>query len=494
LIEDIKYIKFNRSLKSIVKKYSCINCKGEKIKESNLIKYGVTSVAKLQSSKDKSIETNLERYGVDNPMKSETIKDRVKETNLERYGVDNPMKSKKINTKQKKKVFELYGVDNISKLEVVKNKKKKTLLKNWGVDSPIKNSEIRDRIDKTNLEKYGNKYFTKVDEFREKNYDISKNINYLSYIDNGISLFRCDLGEDHDFSISKDVYSKRILYRTSLCTVCNKISDTKSIKEEDIFRYIKSIYDGKIIQSYRDGLEIDIYLPELNIGFEFNGLYWHSEKFKDKNYHLNKTNHFKKKGIRIIHIWEDDWNFKNNIIKSQIKSWIGLVDNRVFARKCYIKEINDNSIVRDFLNTNHIQGHVNSVLKLGLYHKEDLLSIMTFNKFEGRKKMVNNGWNLNRFCNLLNTSVLGGASKLLKYFELNYDTKRIISYADVDWSDGLLYHNIGFELINKSNPDYKYIIDGIRKNKSNYRNSNTKYSIKIWDCGKMKFEKFIQKI
>ena len=89
-----------------------------------------------------------------------------------------------------------------------------------------------------------------------------------------------------------------------------------------LFEYICSIYDGEIIQSYRDVLEIDIYLPKLNIGFEFNGNYWHSEKFLDKDYHENKTKYFKDRNIDIFHIWEDKWDFENDEIKFNIKNII----------------------------------------------------------------------------------------------------------------------------------------------------------------------------
>ena len=89
------------------------------------------------------------------------------------------------------------------------------------------------------------------------------------------------------------------------------MNSTSSFKEKELYDFIKLIYSGEIITSYRSGLEIDIYLPELKIGFEFNGLYWHSELFKDKNYHLDKTKYFKENGIRIIHVcayrdWETD--------------------------------------------------------------------------------------------------------------------------------------------------------------------------------------------
>lgn len=494
LVEMIPYHKWNRSMKSVVKKYSCKKCKGEKIKESNLIKYGVTSVAKLESSKEKSKKTNLEKLGVEFHTQSENVKNKIKKSNINKFGVENPMQSDLIKEKRKKTTIENYGVDNISKLEEVKEKKKETTFSNYGVFTPLESEEIKNKVRNTNLKKYGNKYFTKTEEYRKQYYNIANDDFYLKYIDDGISLFKCDYNKDHNFEISKDVYSKRKLYNIGLCTICNPVNDNRSIKEKELFNFILNSYSGKVINNWKDGkMEIDIYLPELNVGFEFNGLYWHSDLYKNSKFHLNKSKHFKSKGVRIIHIWEDDWDFRRDVIKSQIKDILNL-NERIFARKCYVKVIS-NKLCKDFLNNNHIQGNVNSVIKLGLYKGDDLLSVMTFDKFEGRNKMQENEWNLNRFCNKSGISVVGGAGKLLSFFVKNYDVKRIISYAERSWSEGNLYHKLGFTLISDSKPDYKYILDGKRVHKSRFRKSRTNVSesklnlLKIWDCGKIKFEK-----
>ena len=494
-IEEIPFIKWNRSMQSIVKKYACSNvCKGEKTKESNLVNYGVTSVAKLESSKEKSKITCLETYGVDTAFKSDVVKQKIKESNLEKWGVDCVLKNKDVREKVKNTIIEKWGVDNISKSTTIKEKKKRTTLSNWGVEIPLHSDEIKEKVKKTNLEKYGNNYFTKTDSYRKENYDIANDPFYLEYIDNGISLFKCDCGKDHDFKISKDVYSKRKVYNVSLCTICNVVGENKSIKEKDLYNFISSIYKNEIIKTYRDGrMEIDIYLPELKIGFEFNGLYWHSDEYKDSKFHIKKTEFFKEKGIRLVHIWEDDWDFKCEIIKSQIFNLLSLNKNRIFARKCEVKFIDDVKSVKTFLMENHIQGYVNSDIKIGLFYEGRLVSLMSFDKFEGRKKMSDNEWNLNRFCNLKGYSIVGGASKLFKFFLDNFNPKRIISYADRDWSIGDIYYKLGFELSSITGPDYKYIVNSKRIHKSRYRKSRTGITesklnfIKIWDCGKIKF-------
>jgi hypothetical protein len=515
-----------------------------KIKDKFIENWGVDNPSKVKKVRDKAKETMLERFGVEHAMHSDDIKNKIKDRFIENWGVDNPSKVKEVRDKAKETMLERFGVEYpLQNIEIF-NKSKSTLFNNWGVTSPLLNKEIsdklkfnnikkwgfenpsksdvikdkikdsiikkyntlnllevkeiKDKIDKTNNDRWSESHISRNDDYRKK-YKISKHKNYLNYIKDGISLFSCDKGEDHTFEIYIDNYIKRHESNNPICTVCNPIGDLKSIKEKELYLYIKNIYNGDIIQSYRDGLEIDVYLPDLKLGFEFNGLYWHSELKKDKNYHLHKTNFFGEKGVRIIHIWEDDWTFNRDVIKSQINNWLGISENKIWARKCEVRLVN-NKLSKSFLNRNHIQGHVNSNLSIGLYNNNELVSLMTFDNYEGRKKMEEGGWNLSRFCNRLNTNVVGGASKLLKYFIKNYSPNRIISYADKSWSSGELYHTLGFNKVSDSNPDYKYIVNEKRVHKSRYKKSNLKNSniseseytkikniIKIWDCGKLKF-------
>lgn len=521
-----------------------------KSKITTIEKYGVDSISKSDHFKLKFKKTCLENNGVEYPMMNPDIKEKSKNTLLENWGVDNPSKSKEIQNKIKLNNLIKYGVEHTSKLEETKSKIKSTKLYRHGDENYNNKEKIKGiiskltsddwlimskKIKKTKLYRYGdenynnkekiketissftterwknisenrkstisNKYgednILKSESFRKK-FIICKDKNYIKYLSNSMSLFWCKNG--HDFIISSDNYFHRNKLNIPLCTICNPIGESSSIKEKEVFDYINSIYSGEIISGHRDNLEIDIYLPELGIGFEFNGLYWHSEEFKDKNYHLNKTNYFREKDIRLIHIWEDDWTYRGDIVRSQIRNRLGLIQNRIFARKCEVKEIKDSKMATRFLEENHIQGKVNSNIKIGLFFNGELVSLMTFDRYEGRKKMEASSWNINRFCNKLNTNVIGGASKILKYFIKNYDVNRIISYADKDWSNGYLYEKLGFKNINESKPDYKYIINNKRVHKSRYKKSilNTKMTEneymkklninKIWDSGKIKFE------
>ena len=288
---------------------------------------------------------------------------------------------------------------------------------------------------------------------------------------------------------------------------CRKCNNQTSKAEKEIAEFIKEYVD--IVESDRSvlgNLELDILIPSLNVAIEFNGLYWHSDKHKHNNYHLDKTKNCLAKGIKLIHIFEDEWRDKKEIVKSRLLNIIGKTETKIFARQCEVREL-ESKTVSQFLDDNHIQGKVGGKVRLGLYYREELVSLMTFGNL--RKALGSKGteqdFELLRFCNKLNTSVVGGASKLLKYFENNFDYKTITSYADRRWSEGNLYFNLGFELVSETKPNYFYTKGEFRENRFKYRKSELKahnkenrtekqlmeelgYS-RIYDSGTLKFKK-----
>ena len=256
---------------------------------------------------------------------------------------------------------------------------------------------------------------------------------------------------------------------------CPKCFFDKSNFEKELLEYIKTILPNKeIIENDRtilDGKEIDIYIPELKIGFEANGLIWHSEKFNfDKHYHLNKTKQCIKKGVQLIHIFEDEWYYKQNICKSRISNILKCSQNKIFARKCTIKNVPFNEC-KDFINDNHIQGFILSKIRYGLYYDNELVSVMTF----GKQRINVNGkkddkcYELLRFCSKIGYNVIGGADKLFKYFIKFHKPETIISFADRRWSNGNLYNVLGFEKYNESEPSYSYVINKKRVNRFTLR-------------------------
>ena len=200
-------------------------------------------------------------------------------------------------------------------------------------------------------------------------------------------------------------------------------------------------------------LELDIPTSQKKIAIEFDGIYWHSEENKLQNYHLNKTNLCEAKGIQLVHIFENEWLCKRNIVESRLKNLLGIYDKTVFARKCEVREVKTSDSM-EFQEENHIQGAVGAKVHLGLYCEYQLISLTTFGKSRFSKKAE---WELLRFCNKLGYHIPGAAGKLLKYFEKNWHPKSLISYADRRWSQGKLYKALGFKLDHISKPDYWYL-------------------------------------
>ena len=212
--------------------------------------------------------------------------------------------------------------------------------------------------------------------------------------------------------------------------------------------------------------QLDIYIPKYNFAIEFNGNYWHANlgkslrEPKPVSYHKDKTELARKAGINLMHIWEYDWNdeIKQEIVKSQIKYHLGKIDknNRYYARKLSIKSVSyvDTNV---FLTKNHIQGMSTSSERYGLYNGDELLALMTF----GKRRFDNkDGWELLRFATRLNTSVAGGASKLLKVFANNHKGDTLISYANNDFAytgSKSLYSKLGFDFIKSTEPGYKWV-------------------------------------
>lgn len=363
-----------------------------------------------------------------------------------------------------------------------KDKKEKTFIEKYGNVIPFKTENFKEKSKETNLKKWGVEHFRKSEEWMKKNSDNEKikRKNTIFEIFKKENPMVVDQDEKHfiikceihnETKIPKGLFANRKISKTELCCECNPINPNISGKEVLLYKLISKNYDGPIIQTYKIGRrEIDIYLPELKIGFEFNGVRWHSELFAEKNYHINKTKLCRQNGIRLVHIFEDDFDFKSNIIESIIINILNK-SKKIYARKTQVKKIENKNIIKDFLTQNHLQGFVNTNINYGLYLNNELVSLMTFMK---TRKVLNKNGNLNeyelvRFCNKLNTTVIGGASKLFKTFLKEQKPNTILSYCDLSWGTGQLYENLGFKYEGDTKPNYFYVINGKKENRINYQ-------------------------
>lgn len=299
---------------------------------------------------------------------------------------------------------------------------------------------------------------------------------------------------------SKDFEGAYSTYTSDNIKSCGCLSGKSSL-ELQVRDFIKSLNldfksnDRTIITPK----ELDLIIPSHNLAIEFNGLYWHSELAgKTRNYHLDKTKECNKAGYNVIHIFEHQWVNKQDIIKDIIKKRLGIVDRKVFARKCEIREV-ETLQAREFIETNHLQGYASATYKLGLYYENELISIMTFGKSRYDK---NCNWELIRFANKLGYNVIGGASKILKHFRSKYEGS-IISYCDISIFSGNLYKDLGFIYSHNAKPNYFYFdsmlnvysrvmfqkhklkdkLANFDPSKSEWENMIENKFNRYWDCG-----------
>ena len=255
-----------------------------------------------------------------------------------------------------------------------------------------------------------------------------------------------------------------------------------------------------------NGKEIDIYIPIKKLAIEFDGIYWHSElNGKSKNYHLDKTIKCMKKDIHLMHIFENEWLEKRDIVLSVINAKLGKFEKKIYARKCIVSEISSTT-KNKFLEENHLQGHEKSSIKLGLFFDGELVSVMTFGNSRFNRHYQ---YEMHRFCNKVDYQIIGGASKLFKHFLRCYLPESVVTYSDIRYSTDTYYEKMGFTKINTLKPNYFYFKVGSTKlmpkiqfqkyklkNKLNifnidlteWENMQLNGYDRIWDCGNNVFE------
>lgn len=216
--------------------------------------------------------------------------------------------------------------------------------------------------------------------------------------------------------------------------------------------------------SHRDkslGLELDLFWPNQRLGVELNGSYYHSTKFKDPDYHLNKTLRCRDAKVQLLHFWGNEVLDKTDLVVWMIKSRLGQASIRVGARKCQVVSIPDKgrnrANVHQFFQDNHLQGSVGYDIATGLFLDNALVGCATFGKPRWTKDYE---WELLRLAFKKGWSIAGGASRLLAEFERTFKPKTLVSYANLRFSYGDVYRRLGFQFVRRSSPNYWWWLPG----------------------------------
>lgn len=482
----------NKRLETNIQKYGTKNpienkTVYNKMIENNINKYGVEHFTQSKEYKEKIINTNNLKYGKDYIFQTEEYKSNLKSENLEKYGVEHITQTNFQKEKSKITKLEKYGNMNFNNVK----KSKETFLNKYGVDHIMKNKSFcknfilkreENNFNKNNVYHFSQNHLTNVKdlnkEFIEKRF-IDK--DYYLDIDNYCKYFNFTINTAYVYLRNLNIEYKR-----------------KNLIEKEINLLFNNIFierDRKLL----NGLELDLLNDKIAI--EYNGLMYHSfgmskinhfnnvllenkeymNNYKHKERHLMKTNLCEEKNIKLFHIFENEWL---NSTKKEI--WISMINNslnnnnsKIFARKCIIKELKSKNVY-DFLETNHIQGFINSSINIGLYYNDKLVSLMTFGKSRDNK---NYEYELYRFCNILNTNVVGAFSKILNYFEKKYKPKSIISYGNRRWTNTFnnVYNKNNFELINITTPNYFYFKGMKFESRKSFQKHRLKEKLDIYD-------------
>lgn len=505
-VEDIFYSKYGVKTSLLDPKVQ------DKIADANVERYGVENLFCSEEIRERMKLTNIQKYGSEYSSSNKDVRAKMQATMEYRYGVGHPLQSKEISEKAKQ-TYSKHMKDE-SFRNRIQEKRKKTNIDRYGTENAMESEDVQKRIRQTNLSKYGCSAYPSSDDFKTKSKQtflerynvenpmqddsIKRRFSERLFDAKGITWpsqsKMTDVSKINELLLFREDPVSYILSlpeteRTETC-IANRIGVTpsnvsnyvciqnlhpyvkftKSRMEDEISKFLSN-EDIKFIRNYRkiiNPYELDFYLPDFKVGIECNPTVTHNSSFSDPwgqsrkmpSYHKMKTDMCEKQGVFLFHIFGYEWEHKREIILSMLKNILGKSEKKIFARNTYVCNLSNEDCCK-FLDDNHRQGSLSARIRLGLRKKDtdELVSVMTFNKvrktigYTGEDNFVE----LSRFCSKLNTSVVGGASKLFKYFTSTHEKCNIVSFSDKAHTRGNLYSTLGFESVNSSYPGYVWV-------------------------------------
>ena len=401
---------------------------------------------------------------------------KTKESLIKKYGEDY---GKKLSDMSKKGTFEKYGVDHWNQLPENREKQRQIM----------SDKVYQEKLKQGMRDKYGVDNAMEIEEFREKISENHKKLAEQGFLKNLKHITNFDKWNDIDFIKKTFINKEDKFLMKEFCEFFNitftgatqrknhflglkqyENANSRTKTQHSIYEFITSFYKGEVKYNERKVLsnkELDIYIPEKKFAIEYDGFMFHSfgkskismfnnaEEEIDARYHLlEKTEMCEEQGIKLFHIWENEWvdPIKQEIWKSMIKVALNCAEVKLNARDCEIREVSSNESTL-FLDKNHLQGSINSSIRYGLFYNNELVQILAFGK-----SRYNNDYDfeLYRQCTKLDTIVRGGFSKLLNYFKEHHKGS-IISYGNRRWTSTI--NNIYGNHFKKTLPNYFYFLD-----------------------------------
>ena len=422
-------------------------------------KYNVSAISKDPKIKEKISQTTMRNFGVKRAIQLDSFKQKALITKKAKYNLSQI--SQKISDTYKQRTGYAYPSQNPEIKKIIKQKMNN------------KRKEINDKIKATLDSKYNRDSISQV-IWDDEVYKILKSReDLIKYIDNL---------SNEDKNIYKIADNLHIHYQTLFkylreYDIIDKVSGDGSNFEKQVRNFLEKLdISYKLrIRTIIAPYELDIYVPNKNLAIECNGTFWHSSKIiYDKNYHYNKSKMCEEKGIRLIHVWEYEWNNERQrpILENIIKNALGINENKIYARKCTIIE-KPSKEMKDFFNKNNIQGFRPGKFSICLeYEGEIIMAYQMGACFFGKGKYQ---WEVIRGATKLGTTVVGGASKIWKYFIKKYNPNNCVYYIDYNYFNGnsLPYLNLKYLKTQISFKNY-FVNEGKVKNRDPIHHSKIK--------------------
>jgi endogenous inhibitor of DNA gyrase (YacG/DUF329 family) len=272
-----------------------------------------------------------------------------------------------------------------------------------------------------------------------------------------------------------------------------RYEDTSTDAQQQLVDFVRSVYDGRIEENTKDVIppqELDVYLPDLNLALEYNGLWFHSSLFLPDNYHKDKTDRCQDKEVRLIHVFEDDWTHRRAIMEDILRTAICPRHRQsVYARRCSIEPL-DMKTTNDFLEENHLQGGVlTQTVAYGLVFDGSLVALVSFVRYR-------DGYVLQRYAVRLGFTVLGAFSRLLCHFVKQHPPRKVVTYSDRSIFTGDIYRRCGFRPVCVSRPQFTFLDaeqhrrlpkQVLRRLGNGYRRQDDPFP-RVYNCGLVTWE------